>query len=85
MMIIFYILRRKVPSTSTHVSCREIERCLQNRPLAFVGDSRMRAVYHLLLHQLAVEEDERNNKAVRTNSSFQKIPVSLTPCSLLYS
>jgi hypothetical protein len=71
MMIICYILRRKVPS-STHVSCREIERCLQNRPLAFVGDSRMRAVYHLLLHQLAVEEDERNNKAVRTNIAHSK-------------
>ena len=41
-----------------------IQKCLQNRPLAFVGDSRLRDVYNLLVHELGGDDDEENMKAV---------------------
>lgn len=39
--------------------------CLQNKPLAFVGDSRLRDVYQLLVRQLReVVDEDYGQKAV---------------------
>ena len=43
--------------------------CLQNKPLAFVGDSRLRDVYNLLLHELGSAYNEASRKAVCTKIS----------------
>ncbi|XP_046860226.1 LOW QUALITY PROTEIN: N-acetylneuraminate 9-O-acetyltransferase-like [Xenia sp. Carnegie-2017] len=41
----------------------EIQKCLRNRPLAIVGDSRLRDVYHLLVHELMDTTDYEKKKA----------------------
>lgn len=47
-----------------YISFRQIQRCLKGRPLAFVGDSRLRDVFNLLAHQLAGTEKVEIKKAV---------------------
>ena len=45
----------------------EIRTCLRNKPLAIVGDSRLRNIYHLLVDKLEAKEirvDDNHGKIV---------------------
>ncbi|XP_028402866.1 N-acetylneuraminate 9-O-acetyltransferase-like [Dendronephthya gigantea] len=41
---------------------KKIKTCLKNRPLALIGDSRIRDVYYLLLHELGGTDDRAKKK-----------------------